>query len=152
MSRQLEMLPSGETEWYAEGIRFSCTGSAKCCKIHGEYAYVFFTRDEERAIAEELGLSVRRFRRRHTKRISSGQRTLRFPEGDCTFLDEGLCSIYLVRPKQCRTWPFWPENMGRRVWERDVAAFCPGVGRGRLYTVEEIRAALEGRASAADVG
>ena len=36
---------------------------------------------------------------------------------DCVFLKEDpergrkTCSIYPVRPLQCRTWPFWPENL-----------------------------------------
>jgi hypothetical protein len=28
--------------------------------------------------------------------------------------------------------------MDSGVWEREVAAYCPGVGKGRLYTAEEI--------------
>ena len=32
--------------------------------------------------------------------------------------------------------------MDRRVWDRDVAGFCAGVGRGRLYSREEIEAVL----------
>jgi hypothetical protein len=146
VSRNLRMFPARGDEWYAGGVRFQCTCSGKCCSIHGDYAYVYLTREEERAIAAHLGLARREFRRRHTRRASFGDRTLRFPDGACTFLDGGRCSIYPVRPGQCRTWPFWPENMEPAVWEREVAAFCPGVGRGRLYTRDEIRAVLEGRA------
>jgi Fe-S-cluster containining protein len=43
-----------------------------------------------------------------------------------------------VRPTQCRTFPFWREYIeSAKGWER-VACRCPGVDRGRLYTVEEI--------------
>lgn len=146
MSRDLTILRSRDEEWYAGGIRFSCAGSGKCCTIHEEYADVYLTHDEERAIADHLGLSVRVLRSRHTHRSSSGEPMLRFPGGSCTFLDARRCSIYPVRPEQCQTWPFWPENMDRRVWEQEIAAFCPGIGRGRLHTLEEIRAILEGRA------
>jgi hypothetical protein len=145
VSRSLRLLPTRGDEWYRDGVRFGCTGSGKCCFIHGEHAYVYFTREEELAIAGHLGLQVKTFRRRHTRRTSFGPRTLRFPDGRCTFLHENRCSIYAVRPEQCRTWPFWPENMDPAVWEREVAAFCPGVGRGRRYSLEEIRAILEGR-------
>eukprot|EP00961_Rhodomonas_salina_P046921 629705-Rhodomonas_salina.2 len=24
---------------------------------------------------------------------------------------KAICSLYEARPKQCRTWPFWPENL-----------------------------------------
>ena len=33
----------------------------------------------------------------------------------CTFLDEsGQCSIYDVRPVQCRTYPFWPSLLEKK--------------------------------------
>ncbi len=147
MSRSLKVLgqqASGDGPWYADGLRFSCTGSGKCCTVHGDHAYVFLTRDEERRIAEGLGLTLRQFRRRHTYRPFAGGRSLRFPDGRCTFLRGRQCSIYEARPQQCRTWPFWEENLDPQVWQDDVASFCPGVGRGRLYTAEEIERVMSG--------
>jgi hypothetical protein len=35
--------------------------------------------------------------------------------------------------------------MHPKVWERDVASFCPGVGRGKLYSAEEIEAIMKKR-------
>jgi Fe-S-cluster containining protein len=52
---------------------------------------------------------------------------------------ENRCSVYEGRPDQCRTWPFWPEVMDAKTWKKEVAAFCPGVGKGRLHSAEEIR-------------
>lgn len=147
MSRPLKVLEqaaSGDAPWYARGLRFSCTGSGKCCTVHGDYAYVFLTRDEERRIAEGLGLTLRQFRRRHTYRPVLQGRSLRFPDGHCTFLLGRRCSIYETRPQQCRTWPFWEENLDPQVWQDAVASFCPGVGRGRVYTAEEIEAVMSG--------
>lgn len=51
-----------------------------------------------------------------------------------------MCTVYKVRPTQCRTWPFWPETMGAKSWQKDVVQFCPGVNKGRIYTKEEIQA------------
>jgi Fe-S-cluster containining protein len=147
MSRPLKVLgepASGDGPWYADGVRFSCTGSGKCCTVHGDYAYVFLSREEERRIAQGLGLTLRRFRKQHTYRPFGQGRSLRFPDGRCTFLRERQCSIYETRPQQCRTWPFWEENLDPQVWQDDVASFCPGVGRGRLYTAEEIEAVMSG--------
>lgn len=158
MIRRLRVLPAGAggaakdaaaegpaAEWWAAGVRFGCTGSGQCCTVHGDYAYVFLRREDERRLAAHLGVSVREVRRRYTRRIGSGQRSLIFPEGSCVFLDGRRCGIYEARPRQCRTWPFWEENLDPGVWEKEVAAFCPGVGRGRLYTEEEIRAILAGK-------
>lgn len=139
-----------DAPWWADGVRFGCTCSGKCCTLHGDYSYVFLRREDERQIAARLNLSVRRFRQRYTRRISVGQRSLIFPDGHCAFLVDRQCAIYEDRPRQCRTWPFWEENLDRQVWEKDVAAFCPGVGRGRKYTEAEIREVLAGRAEVGD--
>jgi Fe-S-cluster containining protein len=66
-----------------------------------------------------------------------------FLDQNCSFLDGKRCSVYEGRPSQCRTWPFWPENMNARTWNREIVPFCPGVGKGRLYTAEEIKAAMD---------
>ena len=149
MSSNLKVFPpkpSSPPPWYADGIRFACTCSGKCCTAHGEYEYVFYSREEERGLANSLGLSVREFRKRHTKRAGALQRSLRFPGGKCTFLEGNRCAVYDVRPRQCRTWPFWAENMNKDRWDAEVASFCPGIGRGRRYTREEIERVMEDRA------
>ena len=104
-------------------------------------------------MAEQVGLGVDEFRRRYARQID-GRWTLEENcnergEYDCVFLittPEGkrTCSSYSTRPLQCRTWPFWPENVrSKRNW-RQVARTCPGVkdglsGEGQLHSVEQIR-------------
>ena len=154
MSRLLKTLTGraaaadSDAPWYAEGIRFSCTGSGKCCTIHGDYAYVFVTRSEEKAIAEHRKLTLKQLRSKHTYRPSGQPRSLRFPDGRCTFVKNNQCTIYEARPQQCRTWPFWKENLDPETWVTDVAAFCPGIGQGRLYTKEEIERIAKSRLDA----
>jgi Fe-S-cluster containining protein len=68
---------------------------------------------------------------------------------DCIFLRSfggtRQCAIYSVRPAQCRSWPFWPENLSSpEAWNR-AALRCPGINRGRLYTCEEIERIRENR-------
>lgn len=57
------------------------------------------------------------------------------------------CSIYAVRPLQCRTWPFWPENVAdRESWDR-AARKCPGMNRGCRHfdrdRIDALRTATE---------
>ncbi|MFK7788399.1 MAG: YkgJ family cysteine cluster protein, partial [Phycisphaeraceae bacterium] len=69
---------------------------------------------------------------------------------DCTFFDSvgRKCTIYSVRPGQCRTWPFWSSNMkNRRGWEMS-AETCPGMrapdARGEHFVpVEKIRVIMD---------
>lgn len=63
-------------------------------------------------------------------------------DGECLFLDGKKCGVYSARPTQCRTWPFWPEVMDAKVWNEEVASFCPGVGKGKLWSKKEISETL----------
>ena len=139
------------SEWYADGLSFECTQCGNCCT--GPPGYVWFNDAEAAAMADYLGLEEREFRRRFARR-KFHRWTLdevRTPPGqyDCVFLrrdDQGkaLCSVYPVRPQQCRTWPFWPENLHSLQDWHDAARRCPGMsqglrGGGRFYPVEQIR-------------
>ena len=48
------------------------------------------------------------------------------------------CSVYETRPMQCRTWPFWHDNIDTPAPWQAVCAECPGAEKARLYTREEI--------------
>ena len=63
-----------------------------------------------------------------------------FQNGDCVFFDSKTrkCQVYEARPRQCRTWPFWDSNLkSPEAWEK-TCEVCPGSGRGKLYSLEEI--------------
>jgi Fe-S-cluster containining protein len=103
---------------------------------------------EIRRLAAHRGLSPAAFRSLFLEEVD-GDWSLASKEGACVFLEpDGSCGVYEHRPRQCRTWPFWPHNLRRAEWESQVLPLCPGAGRGRLYSLEEIRKvarALEGR-------
>lgn len=142
------------TEWFAQpdspeqgqGLRFSCTQCGNCCS--GPEGYVLVSDDEARSLAARLSLSVQEFIDRYT-RITPEGRSLVERLGaqglDCVFLDresipgKATCSVYEDRPKQCRTWPFWESVIRSRAHWENSKRTCPGIGKGRLYTVQEIR-------------
>ena len=138
------MTPAKRTPWYAQGLRFECTGCGGCCRARGGYEYVYVSPDEARAIAARLGVPLRQFVAEYLIEDADdehAQMHLRFDDGACSMLGkDGKCSVYEQRPKQCKTWPFWRENLVKRVWESEIAPTTPGVGRGRLWTRAEIDA------------
>ncbi len=126
--------------FYDDGIRFQCQGDGKCCLNHGRHMYVYVGFGDRRRLALHLGMSVPEFMKRYTA-ASDGMVHLKDPERDCPFFRDNRCGVHEARPWQCRTWPFWPENMKPAAW-REVCATCRGIGRGRRYSPEEIRAIL----------
>jgi Fe-S-cluster containining protein len=132
-----------EAPWYLEGVRFGCNACGKCCVNHGEgFDFVFSTRVERKRIAERMGISLRRFEAEYCERVA-GRLSFISAGQACVFLEDGQCSVYEQRPKQCRSFPFWPELMeSRSTWDKDVASFCPGVGKGELHSFADIRKQL----------
>ena len=56
------------------------------------------------------------------------------------------CSIYRVRPLQCRTWPFWDGNLSKKEMWALASIKCPGMNRGaRKFTREQIEALRDAR-------
>lgn len=122
--------------WYSEGLRFECNRCGDCCR--GEPGYVWVSPNEISLIARYLALSLPDFYRRYVRLVGGDYSLMEKPNGDCVFYKEG-CLIYPVRPVQCRTFPFWPEYLSSpRMW-RIAMLRCPGAGKGKLYTVDEIQ-------------
>jgi len=126
-------------------LRFECTQCGKCCSNRGEYAYVYVNLDETAALAEFLGLSLRSFKRRYTFIDEDGWRQLNFTGENCVFLDPEtkLCQAHAARPIQCRTFPFWPGFIEQGEWTDEVGSLCEGIGRGRLYSIEEAQVQMD---------
>jgi hypothetical protein len=136
---------SPERVWYEEGLRFTCTRCCRCCT--GPPGYVWVTEEEQAEIAALLGLGVREFSRRYCRIVGERVSLRERANGDCVLLTPAGCSAYPVRPGQCRAFPFWPDNLrSPRCWEV-VGERCPGVGRGRLYSRQEIERILAGRSA-----
>jgi Fe-S-cluster containining protein len=127
--------------WFADGLRFGCTISGRCCRSHGDYTHVYFTQREERRLARHLDLSIPELRRRYIK-IEGGYRVARSRDSACVFLDDCSCIIYPVRPVPCRTWPFWPELRSSKWWKSHVLPVCQGAGSGRMHSLREIESAM----------
>jgi Fe-S-cluster containining protein len=134
-----------KSQWYSSGLRFECLpGCSACCTDHGDYTALYLNEGDVSALAEFLGLSREEFLRRHTT-IDEGALLMKMEPPDCMFLEDGRCGAYPARPAQCRTFPFWKENLkSRAAWIR-LRAFCPGVDVGELHDHDRIQEQLDER-------
>jgi Fe-S-cluster containining protein len=134
-------------KFWENGIRFQCQGSGNCCVSRGGYGYVYMTLEDRQRMAKTLGLSTRSFTTKYCLKEDGIWRLANPPEGDCLFFKARRCTVYEGRPTQCRTWPFWPETLKPKTWTGEVAAFCPGVGKGRVWSKDEVEAQLKAQRS-----
>ena len=167
MSRsvKLEVFPNSPSRpWYADGLNFTCTQCGNCCT--GGPGFVWISREEVGRLAEFMGIGAEQVIDRYC-RVVNGHISLKESrnargEYDCVFLKEERverpgdqervvqtrrsCTVYPVRPLQCRTWPFWEGNLSSpEVWNRS-AQRCHGMNRGRRFTpkqVEDLRDAKD---------
>ena len=131
-----ENLPSAL--WWEKGLRFSCLGCGRCCR--GEPGAIFITPVEESAIACFLGISTEIFGKRYKTSRWKAPSLKEKKNGECIFYqaENAGCSVYPVRPLQCRLFPFWPVLLSsEEEWEK-AAEDCPGMNSGRLYPAPEI--------------
>ncbi len=131
--------------WYDEGLRFTCVeGCVHCCVTHGDHAYVYLERDDIRGLSDHLGLLPWEFLERYTFR-EDGYVMLRMDEPECLFLGENGCTVYAARPVQCRTFPFWKENLKSRTLWKKTGEFCPGIDQGPTHSREWIQIQIRSR-------
>ena len=132
--------------WHADGLQFSCHQCNNCCR-GAQPGWVYVSPQQIERIARFLELGQRTFTKRFLTKDENGKPVLRLkPNGDCIFWDDG-CNVYPARPRQCRTFPFWPENLeSPEAWQA-LKQFCHGVDQGRLYPLSEIQSVLHGRAT-----
>ncbi len=133
----MDINPS-EKKVFRETVRFECRGCGACCKVHGEYAYVYLTAADRKRLARHLDLSVRELIRTVCVRID-GHYYIGESKRQCRFLEGNRCSIYPARPHQCRSWPFWPDNLNPEAWKRNVRSVCPGAGSAGTSRPEAAR-------------
>jgi Fe-S-cluster containining protein len=129
--------PAADVPWYHAGLKFRCTRCGNCCT--GAPGYVWMDDDELAALAKHLGETPQRCRALYMREGHRGWTLRERSNGDCVFFDRSAgCTVYEVRPRQCRTWPFWESNLASpQDWARTQSA-CPGAGHGKLISAEEI--------------
>jgi Fe-S-cluster containining protein len=133
-------MPRSATPWYADGLAFECTRCGNCCT--GAPGYVWVRDEEIERLAAHLGQTVEAFMGRYVRRVGTRHSLIEHDNGDCVFWSrEAGCTVYDARPIQCRTWPFWPENLeSPRAWQR-AHRKCPGIDRGAFFSLEQIEGA-----------
>ena len=130
-------------------IRFECTACGKCCTGNSDTHYIALSRVEADKLRGHLGVSEAWFRRRYVEHLSYETWGIRMTDGQCVFLgNDKRCSIYPLRPTQCRTYPFWPELLDTREHWQAEKQYCEGINRGKPVDSQHINRQLQLQRSA----
>ena len=120
---------------YKKGLKFKCQGSSNCCVSRGSYGFVYLSKKDIKKLSKFMKLEINNFLNLYCDETNG---FTHFKEekknGDCQFLLNKKCTVYKARPTQCRTWPFWSENMNSKTWNTEIANFCPGIGKGKIIS------------------
>jgi len=147
--------PCSEKPWYADGLKFTCSQCGNCCT--GAPGYVWISDVEIDRLSAHLRMSpddvLDQYCRRIGDRYSLKERRSQQGLYDCIFLEEvrtpaqrgqvahtrRVCSIYDVRPLQCRTWPFWDGLLASKENWDTAGQRCHGINRGsRKFSLKQI--------------
>ena len=126
---------------YKKGIKFECQGSGNCCISRSSYGFVYLSEIDLKRFAKYFNISVKKFKEKYCQ-VTDGFIHLiekKSLKGKCLFLNKNKCSVYKSRPSQCRTWPFWNENMNSKIWNEDISINCPGIGKGNKIKSDSIK-------------
>lgn len=121
-----------------EGFDFTFNGAkcsecgGKCC--YGESGYIFTNISEMEQMSAFLKIPFEDFCLHYIKKVGMRFSLIEKTCNDrakgvsCIFFDEEslCCAIYAVRPKQCRTFPFWSsyKNNKSEIIERCMGVTC----------------------------
>lgn len=79
-------------------------------------------------MAAALDISIEEFVEKYTRLVDGEISLKEHPRNyDCVFLRDNKCLVYNARPRQCRTFPFWSENLrSKEAWE-ETRERCEGI-------------------------
>ena len=79
------------------------------------------------AMAKQLNISLDLFKRKYTRVREQRYALVEKKSHDCIFLEGKKCKVYQARPKQCRTYPWWKENLQTPESWKVAAEACEGI-------------------------
>ncbi len=132
--------------------RFECQKCGYCCS---QRVVIYPNLENIQRLSKYLNISECSFALRYLREIYDPKRNTYLiafktnypgdPTTGCIFCQEALCSIYdSPRTDLCHLFPWNHFNLEKEGWDEnfishDGAFWCPGIGKGRLWSLEEIR-------------
>lgn len=80
-------------------------------------------------MAKFLNISIEDFKRKYVRTVGNRMSLIekKSQHYDCVFLKDKKCMVYLARPVQCRTFPWWKGNLATEEHWRLASEHCEGI-------------------------
>jgi len=121
---------------YPRDVHFKCLKCAVCCGDTEErIRHILLLKAEAERIAEATSRPIEEFAKKienHAPYIYEMRKNVK--DRRCIFLQDKLCTIYLLRPLICRFYPFELKITRNEKHEFIYTKECPGIGQGEKLT------------------
>jgi Fe-S-cluster containining protein len=126
--------------FYACGLKFSCKRCSSCCRY--DAGFVFLSENDLEKLIARLKMDRNAFIKKYCRWVTdvNGKDVLSLrekPNKDCILWDS-ICTVYVARPLQCRSFPFWSSVVSSAQAWAVAASGCPGMNSGEIHPEEEI--------------
>ncbi len=134
-----------DKNFWVKGLHFSCSQCSACCRF--DPGFVFLSEADLSNLLEWSAMKREEFIQVYCRWVILSDRfeylCLREKSNyDCILWKDG-CTAYKFRPRQCSAFPFWDSVLkDKDSWEL-YAQDCPGIGRGKFYSGDEIKKVLD---------
>jgi len=125
-------------------VHFKCQEDCSNCCTSAGGTVIISDKDIQR-ISKYLKISIQEFIKKYTHEEGTSICLVDKNNTDCIFLADHKCTIYPVRPIQCKTFPFWPQNLKSEKRWNIIMDECPGIGEGPAFSRQDIEDVFDGK-------
>jgi Fe-S-cluster containining protein len=123
-------------------ICFECNQCGLCCgDTEQKIRHILLLKTEADQIATQAGMPATEFATEIFDKSPYSYEMKKSDSGQCVFLKNNQCSIYLLRPLICRFYPFqltFDGDNGVHVF--DFTYECPGISHGKPVSKKDFEA------------
>ncbi|MBN1971292.1 MAG: YkgJ family cysteine cluster protein [Candidatus Delongbacteria bacterium] len=127
------------SRFYENGVKFKCKRCGSCCNCEG---YVFMFEKDIRNLIDNEGFTLEELQKRYLSTYGEYVVLRSRRDHSCIFWDNEIkgCKVYMNRPTQCKTYPFWNTVFKSEDRFKEEIEFCPGINTadGDFFTADEI--------------
>ena len=120
---------------YPTAIRFRCIKCGICCgETKQKNRHILLLKTEAEKIAKTIEWHISKFAVKIEHKKPYRYEMKKRENGKCIFLENDLCTIYLLRPLICRFYPFELNFLNDQKYVFLYTDECPGINKGRILS------------------